>query len=363
MVYIPVSDETTRLVAAPDARQTDIFYEASSYSAFPQVVRLDGDELLLSFRQAPREEVIRHTHPRSVGVVVRSYDLGVHWDVAGATLLGSGGSGDLAMLYLGNGVVAGSLAKHKVVPRNEAPRAGLTPHPHEYPFALEGGYWLWSDNWGLTWPLTNIALISAASMPCCTPCRTQDGSILVPAYGTNEQAHTCSALLHYAGPDLRSFSRCTVMALGSPETREYYEPTLAELEPGHLCALHRVGRVKVGAGNTFWANESFDGGATWSEPVDSGIISGACPSLLRLSDGRLLVTFGRRQEPFGIRAMLSSDGGKSWGNTAYIIREARNWDQGYTSSVELGGGRVLTVTYMQNAEGVTGIVGTFWKLP
>jgi len=153
------------------------------------------------------------------------------------------------------------------------------------------------------------------------------------------------------------------MALGTRYTREYYEPALVELAPGHLYALHRVGQARVGVGNTFWANESFDGGASWTEPVDTGIVSGACPRLFKLSDGRLLLTFGRRQAPYAIRAMLSSDGGKSWGNTAYAVREAPNADQGYTSSVELGDGRMLTVSYMQNSDGITGIVGTFWTLP
>lgn len=97
--------------------------------------------------------------------------------------------------------------------------------------------------------------------------------------------------------------------------------------------------------------------------MDTGIISGACPRLLRLSDGRLLLTYGRRQAPFAIRAMLSADGGKSWGDSAYIVREAPNGDQGYTSTIELGGGRVLTVSYMQNDAGVTGIVATDWRLP
>jgi len=97
--------------------------------------------------------------------------------------------------------------------------------------------------------------------------------------------------------------------------------------------------------------------------VDTGIVSGACPRLLKLADGRILLTFGRRAAPYGIRAMLSGDGGQSWGQTAYVIREAANWNQGYTSSLALDGGRILTATYMQNAAGVTGIVGTFWRLP
>ena len=114
---------------------------------------------------------------------------------------------------------------------------------------------------------------------------------------------------------------------------------------------------------TFWTNESNDGGITWSKPENTRIQSGACPRLIRISDGRLLLTFGRRCPPFGIRAMLSDDGGATWGETAWILRTANNGNQGYTSSVELGKGRMFTVSYAENDEGITGIVGTFWDMP
>ena len=85
--------------------------------------------------------------------------------------------------------------------------------------------------------------------------------------------------------------------------------------------------------------------------------------MLRLVDGRLLLTFGRRCPPFGIRAMISDDGGTTWGDTAWILAPLNNGNQGYTRSVELGNGRILTVSYAENHEGVTGIIGTFWDLP
>jgi Neuraminidase (sialidase) len=116
-------------------------------------------------------------------------------------------------------------------------------------------------------------------------------------------------------------------------------------------------------GGCFWSNVSEDNGVTWSEPENTNIRSGACPRLLKLSDGRLLLTFGRRCPPYGIRAMLSKDGGATWGDTAWILRELDNSNQGYTSSVELGDGRIFTVSYAENDEETTGIIGTFWDLP
>jgi hypothetical protein len=153
------------------------------------------------------------------------------------------------------------------------------------------------------------------------------------------------------------------MAEGNAETRRYAEPALIELEPGHLRGMHRIEDVKVGKPRCFWSNESYDGGKSWTTPVDTGIISGACPRLLKLSDGRLLLTFGRRVEPFGIRAVLSTDGGHTWDKTAWVVRRTPDHDQGYTSSIELADGRILTTSYAKNPDGITGIVGTYWRLP
>ena len=47
-----------------------------------------------------------------------------------------------------------------------------------------------------------------------------------------------------------------------------------------------------------------------SEPRPAGLLSGACARLIRLSDGRLCMTYGRRRPPYGLYATLSSDHGQ-----------------------------------------------------
>ena len=66
---------------AAKRRQSQIFFDPHSYSAFPHVIQLEGDELLLAFRQAPKQDVVRHTHPRSLITLIRSYDNGQSWDI------------------------------------------------------------------------------------------------------------------------------------------------------------------------------------------------------------------------------------------------------------------------------------------
>ena len=345
----------------PDVRQVDVLFDPATYTAFPHVVRLDGDELLLTFRQAPRQKQLRHTHPRSVITVIRSYDLGETWDVENAGQLAAGGGQEFAPIYLGDGVVGGLLALHEVVPLNESRRSSI-PHIHkdEYPYGNAGGYWCWSENFGLTWPLHQNVRFAPNLHPCSTPIRLASGTLLAPCYGNRKQgpAGISSNYVFRSLDNGKTWSGAVMITQGTSDTRDFYEPALQELVGGHLLAMHRV------SGHAFfWQSESRDGGATWTEPFQTSIVSGACPRLLKLSDSRILLTYGRRSKPFGLYARLSRDGGKTWSDTSWLLRPAPNGDQGYSSSVELRPGRIFTACYAQNTNGVTGITGTFWGLP
>jgi len=357
-------DDTCLIIRpAPALRQIDIYFDDRSYSAFPHVIFLGGKELLMAFRQAPSEDVIRHTHPRSVITVMRSYDLGATWDIDNATQLAAGGGQEFGLLNLGNGVVGGALAKHGVAPMAEAARAGFPPQHHEYPYGRNGGYWAKSLNYGFTWQPEDIHVVDLAAMPCAAPIQLQDGAILLPAYGISERGALQSSLLYRSTDGGLAWSGPLVMAAGFGNGRTYCEPSILEVAPGHLLCLHRTEDNKVGPGSTFWRNDSRDGGQTWSAPEDTGILSGACPRLLKLTDSRLLLTFGRRMPPCGIRAMLSEDGGKTWGDTAWVLRELPNGNQGYTSSVQFDSDSMFTVSYGENVAGITGILGAWWQLP
>lgn len=90
---------------------------------------------------------------------------------------------------------------------------------------------------------------------------------------------------------------------------------------------------------------STDDGMTWQ---DEGAISAArqIPAhLLKLRDGRILMTCGdRNPDGLGVRARISADKGKTWGETWYIARMAEG-DGGYPASIERGDGKILTLYY------------------
>ncbi len=99
--------------------------------------------------------------------------------------------------------------------------------------------------------------------------------------------------------------------------------------------------------------QSSDDGYTWeflSKVADTGEHNGNPPSLVRLDDGRLCVAYGVRRAPFGIRAKLSNDEGRSWGDEIALRTDARTWDIGYPRMVQRSDGKLVTIYYYTTAQ-------------
>jgi hypothetical protein len=133
-------------------------------------------------------------------------------------------------------------------------------------------------------------------------------------------------------------------------------PSSVRLSPTSILTLVR---------HRHWieAYRSGDNGATWTHVVrpvpDTG--RGNPPSLVKLRDGRLVVTFGYRAEPYSIRARTSRDQGKTWSDDIILRSDAVDWDLGYTRSVQRSDGRIVTVYYYNDARSPERYIGsTIW---
>lgn len=112
------------------------------------------------------------------------------------------------------------------------------------------------------------------------------------------------------------------------------------------------------------AFRSDDNGRSWQpagRPVpDTG--RGNPPSLIRLRDGRLALTYGYRAEPYGIRARISRDHGATWGPDIVLRQDGGNWDLGYPRSVERRDGKIVTVYYFNDGPEKERYIGaTIWQ--
>ena len=123
--------------------------------------------------------------------------------------------------------------------------------------------------------------------------------------------------------------------------KQYHELHAVEIS-GKLIAHIRNHNSK-NAGETL-QSESTDRGRTWTEPHSIGVWG--LPSFLtRLSDGRLLMSYGHRRAPFGNQARISHDEGKTWSEPLMISTDGAGGDLGYPSTVELEDKSLLTVWY------------------
>ena len=124
--------------------------------------------------------------------------------------------------------------------------------------------------------------------------------------------------------------------------QDYHELHVAENRNGTLIT-HIRNHNRANERETL-QSESADGGKTWSTPHPIGVW-GLPSHLLRLRDGRLLMTYGHRRPPLGNQARISEDSGKTWSSAMIISGDGTSSDLGYPSTVELKDGSLLTVWY------------------
>jgi sialidase-1 len=147
---------------------------------------------------------------------------------------------------------------------------------------------------------------------------------------------------------------------GDTATNQYHELHAVEADDGTLIAQIR----NHAPADKYWTmqTESKDGGKTWSEPHP--VCFGNPSHLLKLRDGRLLMTYGHRRAPFGNQARVSIDHGKTWSESMIISGDGIGGDLGYPSTVELGDGSLLTVWYESMKEPKLAVLRqSRWKIP
>ncbi len=126
------------------------------------------------------------------------------------------------------------------------------------------------------------------------------------------------------------------------DPHDYHELHCVESAAGRLI-LQLRNHNQRNRGETL-QSESQDGGQTWSVPHSIGVW-GLPSHLLRLRDGRLLMTYGHRRDPLGNQARVSDDEGRNWSEPILLSRDGSSSDLGYPTTVELTDGRPLTVWY------------------
>ena len=204
----------------------------------------------------------------------------------------------------------------------------------------------------------------------CWMQRSEDGGITwspayrVPVNSPHGPVNLSDGRLMYAGVALWTDERQVGVWVSADDGNSWELQSPIPVRPGDDPAnyheLHAVeandGRWIVQIRNHNPLNDretlqthSTDAGKTWVEPYSIGVW-GLPSHLLRLSDGRLLMTYGHRRQPLGNQARLSDDNGTTWSDPMIIHGDASFGDLGYPSTAEISPGHFVTVWYEKLAD-------------
>lgn len=332
--------------AAPKATLHDlktISHQPSLYHGWSTVARRADGELLLVY-SGGRE---LHVCPFGRVELMQSKDRGESWSFPRVLYDGPIDDRDSGVLETRRKTLLVTWFTSLAYEPQVAKRGGAWKAAHERISAeqrnAELGQWMIrSTDGGVTWSARYPSIVNSPHGPI----ELADGRLL------------------YAGKELWTGDRrvgvcestddgqtwkwlAAIPAREGDDAEHYHELHALDAGDGRLIVQIR-NHNKNHEGETL-QSESTDGGRSWSPPRSVGVW-GLPSHLLKLRDGRLLMTYGYRRQPFGNKARLSDDAGRTWSQPIDLSADGVGGDLGYPSTVQHDDGSLLTVWYEQLAD-------------
>jgi hypothetical protein len=335
-----------------------VYEDAQFYSCFPSIVKRPNGEYLAAFRRAPDRRIFgesgnQHVHPNSYLVMVRSTD-GENWTTEPELIYAHplGGSQDPCLLQLTDGTLLCASYLWTVV--SEEGRENLKKPFHENSNAVfMGGYLVRSMDGGRNWqgpvyPPHIAPEINFSPMGEPLPaynrgalCEGKNGRVYW-AVAANDQESSRKTSVHLLTSDDKGLTWNYQSVVAADEKVTFNETSVYETPKGDLVAFLRTANLDDQA----CIARSTDGGKTFGKWEAMGF-RGHPLNALRLPDNRVLLTYGYRHEPFGIRARILNAECTDFATAPEMILrdDGGNTDLGYTWPVLLGNNRVLVIYY------------------
>lgn len=351
-----------------------IYEDSLFYVAFPSVVK-SGDDFLVAFRRAPNRVLFGEPHPKhtdmnSYLVTVRSKD-GENWTKEPELIYAHpfGGSQDPCLLQLKDGTLLCTSYGWIQIPEDVIAKMER-PVFNEGSWVFTGGYIVRSFDNGKTWegPIYPPAVKGGGFYgPRGNPLPAYNRGALyegkngriywVVAVMDNPPQKKTSNHLLYSDDKGLTWQYSSVVA--SHEKYIFNEASVYETPKGDIVAFIRTENQETQA----CIARSADGGKTFEwQPMG---FYGHPLAAVRLPDDRVLLTYGYRKNPCGIRARILNAECTDFATAEEIILRDDNGpgtDVGYSWPVVLGDNRVLVVYYITKQDGLRQIAGTIMEI-
>lgn len=176
-----------------------------------------------------------------------------------------------------------------------------------------------------------------------------DGSLRVLAYAQSADKAINKVSVFRSDDEGRNWKLMSFMSDGKDETAfcgGHNETAFMHLGDGKWIAAAR--RWKEGAAMDLFRSD--DDGHSWTMVKQLTKASQHPGHILKLNNGKLLLTFGNRiAGQRGVAVKISKDAGVTWSNESLLISDIKG-DCGYPSSVQLPNGKILTAYYARNVD-------------
>ncbi len=323
------------------------------YSGWPTLARRRSGELLL-VASGGREA---HVCPFGRVDLMRSADGGVTWSFPRTVMDGPIDDRDAGVLETAKGTLLvttfTSLAYESILSRAEKIEPGKPGawelarlkrwrgvHRRVDAAARKAALGVWmirSTDGGVTWSGRYDPAVNSPHGPV----QLSDGRLLYAGKDLWRDGHRVGVC--QSSDDGRSWQwLATIRPRDGDSHEDYHELHAVEAKDGRIVVQIRNHNARHSR-ETLQC-ESADGGKTWTTPRSIGVW-GLPSHLLRLRDGRLLMSYGHRRPPFGNQARISEDHGRSWSDPLVISGDGVGGDLGYPSTVELDDGSFVSVWY------------------
>lgn len=324
-----------------------------------------GNEILVGFSAGyhkdlgPNRHTIDHDKPEE-HLLARSRDGGLTWTIENPAEKG-------ALIPVGK-------ALHGVTP----------PHLKEKPWRdCPGGIDFMHPDFALTARMTDTNAGPSRFYTSTDRGHTWEGPFRLPDFGQPGIAartdyvvngkHDCFLFLTAAKQNGREGRPLCVRTTDGGRTWQFVawiapEPKGYSIMPSTLRLGERelLSAIRRAEGPKRWIEtyRSTDDGKTWRlDTVPAPDLGEGNPGhMIRLADGRICLTYGHRAPPFSIRARLSADDGRTWGEEITLRDDGGGRDLGYPRSVQRPDRKVVTAYYFWDEK--TGperyIAATIW---